>query len=183
VVEVKERISALMDGELDERAADEAIRALRGEGSGAGEALDAWRTYHLISDAMRDTRLLSAGFTARLAERLAAEPTVIAPANLRRAPAKRFALAAAASVAGVGLVGWLAFAPQPQVSQVAQAPKPQQVQKPQQPAMAGTVNLIPLPSATNDYLLAHQGFSPRMSLQGMAPYVRTVAEHPDESAK
>ena len=37
------------------------------------------------------------------------------------------------------------------------------------------VLVIPLPSATSDYLLAHQGFSPRMSFQGMAPYVRTVS--------
>ena len=163
---MKENISALMDGELDERAADPIINALRSE----GESLEAWRTYHLISDAMRDTRLLSAGFTTRFAERLANEPTVIAPANLRRAPAKRVALAAAASLAGVGLVGWLAFAPQPQAPQpVAQAPS--------------SVATIPLPSATNDYLLAHQGFSPRVSLQGMAPYVRTVAEHPAETAK
>jgi hypothetical protein len=93
---MKERISVLMDGELEGRAADETIDALRRE----GEALDAWRIYHLISDGMRDTRLT-----------------------------------------------------------------------------------IALPSAANDYLLAHQGFSPRVSLQGMAPYVRTVAEHPDESAK
>jgi sigma-E factor negative regulatory protein RseA len=158
---VKESISALMDGELEGQAADSAIAGLRAE----GESLEAWRTYHLIGDAMRDTRLLSAGFTARVAERLAHEPTVLAPANIRRAPAKRLALAAAASVAGVGLVGWLAFAPQPQ----APAPVAQL-----QPAVVTT---IPLPSATNDYLLAHQGFSPRVSLQGMAPYVRTVAEH------
>ena len=157
---MKEQISALMDGELEGQAADSAIKGLRGE----GESLEAWRTYHLIGDAMRDTRLLSSGFTARVAERLAQEPTVLAPANIERAPAKRLVLAAAASVAGVGLVGWLAFAPQPQ------APAPMaQVQ----PAMT----TIPLPSATNDYLLAHQGFSPRVSLQGMAPYVRTVAEH------
>jgi len=161
-----ERISALMDGELDGQAADGAIASLRSE----GESLEAWRTYHLISDAMRDTRLLSAGFAARVAERLEQEPTVLAPANLRRAPVKRIALAAAASVAGVGLVGWLAFAPQPQRS-----PSMAQSQS-QQPAVAGTVNVIPLPAATNDYLLAHQGFSPRNSLQGMAPYVRTVSE-------
>ena len=157
-----ERISALMDGELDEHAADEAIHALRGE----GDALDAWRTYHLISDAMRDTRLLSAGFAARVAAQLAKEPTVLAPASLPRAPVRRFALAAAASFAGVGLVGWLAFAPQ------SQAPQP-----------VAQVQNIPLPSATNDYLLAHQGFSPRVSLQGMAPYVRTVAEHPASPGK
>jgi sigma-E factor negative regulatory protein RseA len=169
VVEVKERISTLMDGELDERAEDQAIHALRNE----GEALEAWRTYHLISDAMRDTRLLSAGFTARVAQRLASEPTVIAPANLQRTPARRIAFAAAASIAGVGLVGWFAFAPQPQ------PPAAQPVAQLQPPA----INTIPLPSATNDYLLAHQGFSPRVSLQGMAPYVRTVAEHPAEPVK
>ena len=171
---MKERISVLMDGELEGRAADETIDALRRE----GEALDAWRIYHLISDGMRDTRLLSAGFTSRVAARLADEPTVLAPGSLPgRTPAQRFALAAAASVAAVALVGWLALAPQPQ-PQAPQAPVAQ-VRAPAPEPMA----TIALPSAANDYLLAHQGFSPRVSLQGMAPYVRTVAEHPDESAK
>jgi sigma-E factor negative regulatory protein RseA len=165
---MKENISALMDGELDERASMEALHALRGE----GEALDIWRTYHLIGDAMRDTRLLSAGFTARVAERLAAEPTVLAP--VKRQPVQRFALAAAAGVAGVALVGWMAFAPQPQAPQIAKM----QTLVPA-PAMAA----VPLPPSANDYLLAHQGFSPRVFLQGMAPYVRTVAEHPESGGK
>jgi sigma-E factor negative regulatory protein RseA len=158
---MKEKISALMDGELD---AAEVIDELRVE----GEALDTWRTYHLISDAMRDTRLLSPGFTARVAERLAAEPTVLAPIR-KPQPVQRFALAAAAGVAGVALVGWMAFAPQPQAPvAVAKAPAPA---------------AIPLSASANDYLLAHQGFSPRVSLQGMAPYVRTVAEYPETGAK
>ena len=63
---MKERISQLMDGELDDRAAAEPIAAC-GRG---GEELETWRTYHLISDAMRDTRVLSPGFSARTAERL-----------------------------------------------------------------------------------------------------------------
>jgi len=68
----------------------------------------------------------------------------------------------------VTLVGWMAFAPQPRV---APAPVPvAQIQPEAKP------NIVPLPTATNDYLLAHQGFSPRVSLQGMAPYVRTVSE-------
>ncbi|HEY3077422.1 MAG TPA: sigma-E factor negative regulatory protein [Burkholderiales bacterium] len=167
---MKERISALMDGELDERAAAGAIAALRGE----GEALQCWRIYHLISDGMRDTRLLSEGFTSRFSERLAAEATVLAPADLPgRTPAQRFAFAAAASLAAVALVGWLAFAPQPE------APAPLAQLRPAIPPMVN----VPLPSAANDYLLAHQGFSPRVSLQGMAPYVRTVSEHRDEPAK
>ena len=165
---MKENVSALMDGELDERAAMEALQAMRGE----GEALDTWRTYHLISDAMRDTRLLSAGFTTRVAERLAAEPTVLAP--IKKQPAHRFALAAAAGVAGVALVGWMAFAPQPQAPQIA---------KVQTLAPAPAMAAVPLPPSANDYLLAHQGFSPRVFLQGMAPYVRTVAEHPETGSK
>ena len=167
---MKERISALMDGELDERAAGEAIDALRRE----GEAIDAWRVYHLISDGMRDRRVHSEGFTARFSVRLAAEPTVLAPSSLPgKSPVQRFALAAAASIAAVALVGWLAFAPQPQAPQpVAQA----------EPSVTPAMS-VPLPRAANDYLLAHQGFSPRVSLQGMAPYVRTVAEHPDELGK
>ena len=38
----------------------------------------------------------------------------------------------------------------------------------------------PLPSASNDgsmneYLLAHQGFSPSTALQGVTPYIRSVS--------
>ena len=174
---MKEKISALMDGELDEHAAGEAIEALRGE----GEALETWRMYHLISDGLRDTRVLSAGFTARVSQRLAGEPTILAPAaHLSdrlpgRTPVQRFAFAAAASVAAIGLVSWLAFGPQSQV-----VPPPASTA----PVAANTVTApvtVQLTSSANDYLLAHQGFSPRVSLQGMVPYVRTVAERPGES--
>ena len=159
---MKERISALMDGELDDKSAAELIETL-------GRDRDArltWASYHMISDAMRDGRLLSDGrsdrFGARLSARLASEPTVLAPRSRQPESKRWYALSAAASLAAVAFVGWLAFAPQPNTpAPVAQAPKP---------------NIVPLPSAANDYLLAHQGFSPRVRLQGMAPYVRTVSE-------
>ena len=166
---MKEKISALMDGELEGRAAEQMVDALRGE----GEALETWRLYHLISDGMRDTRVLRAGFTASVSARLAAEPTVLAPGVLPgRTPVQRFAFAAAASIAAVALVGWLAFGPQPQVAQP--------MAKLETPRAPVTVQLT---NAANDYLLAHQGFSPRVSLRGMVPYVRTVADHPGESGK
>jgi sigma-E factor negative regulatory protein RseA len=168
---MKDRISAFMDGELDDKAASELIEVL-----GRDEAaLDAWRTYHLIGDALRDSSPLSGGFASRVARQLAAEPTVLAPRRLQPQPRTWYALAA--SAAAFGLVGWLAFAPQqaPQPAPVASAVRPQ----PQQPAP----KIVPLPSGTNDYLLAHQGFSPRVSLQGMAPYVRTVSEQIQESRK
>ena len=169
---MKDRVSALMDGELDDKSAAEVIAALGHD----DEAVRTWRAYQLISDAMRESRrVLSPGFNARLAGRLAAEPTVLAPRALQTDSRRWYALSAAASVAAIGLVGWMAFGPQPQV---APAPAPvAQVQPETKP------NIVPLPSAANDYLLAHQGFSPRVSLQGMAPYVRTVAEQAVESRK
>jgi hypothetical protein len=42
---------------------------------------------------------------------------------------------------------------------------------------------VPLPAATDDYLLAHQGYSPRNRLQGVAPYVRTVSGQALESKR
>ncbi len=176
---MKQRISALMDGELEGREASAPLAALQSD----GEASEAWRTYHLISDALRETRALSHGFAQRVAARLAEEPTVIAPGRrLAAQPAQTrwFALSAAASVAAVALVGWLAFAPQqgagpaPRLAQTPQAPQPvARIPQPIVPAKAAAQ--VPPPEAANDYLLAHQGYSPRVSLQGMAPYVRTVS--------
>jgi len=75
---MKARISELLDGELERRETAGPLDALVNE----GESRAAWRAYHLIGDAMRDTQLLSAGFAARVAQRLANEPTVIAPRRL-----------------------------------------------------------------------------------------------------
>src|SRR5437868_6595699 len=79
---MNEKISALMDGELERPAADEALEALRREGTAA----DTWRVYHLVSDAMHEQPLLSEGFTRRVSDRLAAEPSVpTSPASDRLA--------------------------------------------------------------------------------------------------
>ena len=138
---MKDRISALMDGELDEREAAEAIGLLAGD----AQARQAWRTYHLIGDALREGR------------------AVVAVRPAANAPRWRIALPAMAVAAAVALVSWVAFAPlQPQ------APAPAPIAKAEPPVT------VPPPNAANDYLLAHQGFSPRISL---APYVRTVADH------
>lgn len=77
----QEQISALSDGELAVGHVDIAMAALRQE---AGRAT--WDVYHQISDVLRSDDLpctMSPDFSARFAARLAAEPTMIAPAIAR----------------------------------------------------------------------------------------------------
>lgn len=174
---MKEHVSQLMDGELDGRARSSALDALQRD----PQAADAWRLYHLIRDAMRDTPQLSDGFSAHFAGRLAAEPTVVAPTLRMPSARPRLALAAAASVCAVALVGWLAFAPSP-----VPAPAPQLARAPAatKTAPAPVARADALPGAeANDYLLAHQGFASRVYLHGMAPYVRTVSEPSGDAAR
>ena len=169
---MKARISALVDGELELHEAAGPLDALSVE----GEARDTWRSYHLIGDAMRDTRMLSAGFAARVAAKLAQEPTVMAPARVAPAPQRpRWQLlSAAASLAAVALVGWVAFGPQESGPQVAQTP-PQNLAASEPAQVAAPAAQVQPPDTANDYLYAHQGYSPRNSLQGVAPYVRMVS--------
>jgi len=165
---MKSKISALMDGELEQGEARGALDALLAE----GDARDGWRRYHLIGDLMRESQPLSGGFAARVADRIAQEPTVLAPARVR-APATRlplWALSAAASLAAVALVGWVAFAPVEE-AQLARNPAPVVVAQ----EVPQAAQQVAPPAGANDYLLAHQVYSPRNSLQGAAPYVRTVS--------
>src|SRR5688500_12767574 len=101
-------ISALMDGELDEHPARNIIAKLKED----PELRERWETYHLISDALKGEPLLSsAGFGQAFAERLAAEPTILAPKRSMLTPKRvtTYALSAAASVSAAAFVAWVAL--------------------------------------------------------------------------
>lgn len=166
---MKTKISALMDGELLDVEMKAPLSALKDD----AEALHTWREYHLIGDALRGTPCMPNGFSTRFAARLAQEPTVLAPARIPKRATPRttwIAMSAAAGVAAVSLVGWLAFAPQPDA-----VPTLAQVNS-KSPTLRTESTLVPMPREANDYLLAHQVYSPRGNLQGVAPYVRTVSD-------
>lgn len=159
-----ERISAFMDGELEQDEGVGQVRRLKDDPEGR----EAWEIYHLIGDSMRGDTGLSPRFVARVGARLATEPTVLAPRlKMRPRLVRRIALSAAASVGGVSLVAWLAlvnnpFQPQQNLALV-QQPAPTQLAA------------APADGAVNDYLMAHQQFSPSTAMQGVASYVRTVS--------
>ena len=167
-----ERISAFMDGELEDHDAAAQVRRLKED----PELRAAWETYHLVGDALRGEAGYPSGLAARISVKLAAEPTVLAPSpRMQSRNVRRVALSAAASIGGVALVAWLALFDNPFVPQqnlaVNQAPMGTQTQ------LAAT----PANGSVNDYLLAHQQFSPSTAMQGVASYVRTVSgQNPEQ---
>ena len=170
-----DKISALMDGELDARQAHDQFVRLKQD----GELVECWQAFHVIGDSMRGDRVLSPEFNRRMAERLTAEPTVLAPQ--RSMTPKRvmtYALSAAASVAGVALVGWVAFVSNPIATQQELAKAP--VVPAPMAAPATQLASVPSDGKMNDYLIAHQEFSPSTSIQGVAPYIRTVSSSQDD---
>jgi sigma-E factor negative regulatory protein RseA len=154
-----EEISLLMDGELDAARVDCVCANLRQQ-----HFLTTWVCYHVIGDALRGSCATRAGFAARFSERLAAEPTVLAPQPRKTGPAA-IALAAAATVAAVSVVGWVALstmpAPQTAITAARQA--------------ASVRAADARRRVDNEYLLAHQEYSPATAIQGVRPYMRAVA--------
>jgi sigma-E factor negative regulatory protein RseA len=98
-----ERVSALMDGELDR---DETAGVMRSMNS-QSELREAWSTYHLIGDAMRGERVGASGVGQAVATKLSAEPTVLAPQRDSAGVAKRFVLPSLAAAAAVAMVTWV----------------------------------------------------------------------------
>jgi sigma-E factor negative regulatory protein RseA len=168
---MKDEVSALLDGELEQVAAERQIDRLKAD----SELRQTWDMYHLIGDALRGH--VTPELCSRVTQRLAEEPTVLAPKpqvlELKRLG--RWALSAAAGGAAVALVLWMAVP-------IWNAPEPQLVRAPAGPATlasspesAASAAIAPAGSVVNDYLLAHQHFSVTSALQGVAPYVRTVS--------
>jgi sigma-E factor negative regulatory protein RseA len=206
----QEQISALADGELNDTQIDTAMAALR-----QPAARDAWETYHQIGDVLRSEEMgisLSAGFAARMAARLEAEPTIIAPAVLTpqereaandsvsgKRGLKRFAWPglAAAAVAAIGLAG----APQLMVAMkgdsaqgartmVASAPAGAmqqasvlQVTGQARVSHSSQEGVVLRDPRIDEYLLAHQRFSP--SVYSTAQFARsaTFATDSEKSEK
>jgi sigma-E factor negative regulatory protein RseA len=154
-----EELSLLVDGELDADRVERVCYGLR-----AHPALETWVCYHVIGDALRGQARPITGFAARFWARLESEPTVLAPPRARPAPAA-VALAIAATVAAVGVVGWIALTTMPAsteaiaTAQQASAVRPADARRP----------------VVNEYLLAHQEYSPATAIAGVRPYLRAVA--------
>lgn len=167
-----EKVSALVDGELDEHELKQQLSLLKQNHS----AQESWKMFHLIGDTLRGDSRISPGFNRRFIESLALEPTVLAPPRRTVRKAARYAMSVAASLVAVSAVAWVAFSSNP-------------LNAPQEPAAAqlaaippAATSIVPAQLANLDnqenmseYLLAHQGYSPSTALQGVVPYIRSVS--------
>jgi len=147
-----EQLSELMDGELDRTRCGTALKSICHD----DEQRNRWRMYHLIGDCLRGEAVLQQACADRIVARLASEPTVFAPRRAGAVGARaRIALALAASVATLAVVGVIATRQASAPVQVAQKPAPP-----------------PLPAAAtpgvNDYLVMHRQFANPEGLQTAA---------------
>jgi len=157
---MKQEISALMDGEVFEDQADALLDKLKRH----PVELQEWETYHLIGDALRQPDHICKSFQKSFHDRLQAEPTVISPYKRTTQRVRNFALSAVASLMALALVVWLSI-------QVGSAPAPQIASVQEENISA----IRPASAQMDDYLMAHQEYSPSADIHGAASYIRAVA--------
>jgi sigma-E factor negative regulatory protein RseA len=150
VEEVSVTISAWMDGaELE--AMPDVLKTEQGK--------ETWQLYHLIGDALRTPELAlppAADFSSRVAQAIAAEPTIIAPG----------ALAARENNTWMRRYGWPSFAMAAAVASVVWVARPffvpEMLDSPAQVAVsapAGKVASSLDPSTVQSYVSAHRQVS------------------------
>ncbi|MCC6473965.1 MAG: sigma-E factor negative regulatory protein [Burkholderiales bacterium] len=172
---MKQHLSEWVDGELDEAQARQLLSAVKSDPA----LRESWDAYHLIGDALRGQA--GRGIAQRLAQRLAREATVLAPQ--RRSPARagrlrNWSLSAAAALAAVTLIAWLAAPMAPIEPQVASAPVRSGAPAPSPLAVASGPQARSAHAEVEGYLLAHQRYSSMGAMQGVAPYLRAVSDEP-----
>jgi sigma-E factor negative regulatory protein RseA len=158
---MKQNISTLMDGELCDEEAGIILDKIKKH----SESWQDWSAYHLIGDSLRQPDFVSKDISETVFKRLQAEPTVLAPRSKRENSVSYFAMSAVASIMAVAFLAWLSV-------QLDAGPLHQQSR---QAAGDAPIAHWPANDMVNDYLLAHQEFSPSSDVRGAASYIRAVA--------
>jgi sigma-E factor negative regulatory protein RseA len=167
---MNEKISRLMDGELDDAELPAVLAAIKDP-----THAQAWACYHAIGEALRGETPGAAwacGIPRALAVRLASEPTVLAPRRRVAERASSWAFATAATLAAVGVVGWTAY------SMIDETPAA--LARAGQAGQVGRAQVRAVANLPADYLVAHQEYSPSVALQ-VGPYMRAVAVQAGET--
>lgn len=180
---MKDKLSALLDGDLDEQTTQAVLDSLRRDRALRLE----WETYCAIGDVLRGEGEVSPGFVERVMAGLDEEPTLLRPPksthNTVRRAAWRKVMPLAASVMGVTAVAWVAltlYATPDPATRVASAriPVTQSVPVSVRPSVSA-----PQPDPTREYLFAHQAMTGGGPIAGLIQHVRTVSDVRQEAAR
>jgi sigma-E factor negative regulatory protein RseA len=176
---VKNKVSELMDGELDTKEAAALITELKGK----EDLYDNWKAYHLIGDTLRDSSKLSVDISQSVSNQLRTEPAILVtyapkyiPTPFRR---KMVGLSIAASLV-IMVTGWLSMhaLQQPQQIQVADNANLENMAPPIRVLNHSSPHKYAHsfePDEIEDYLYVHGEFSPGTATRGLASrYVRSV---------
>ena len=156
-------ISAGMDSELDNRVISQLLRQYKQDNVSAAQ----WRTYHIISDTLRQMPLTSNQLAANIRRQLVDEPTVLAPQRQRSFG--KYVMPIAASVTAIWLVSWSALnvpSTSPRSAVIATAAAPVQQAKIDQAKL-------------DNFIAAHRDFSPGAS----SPFMDATYQVPTEPAR
>lgn len=168
---LNEKLSAWVDGELDEAEAEQVMRSVLMKPDWRQACDTAFR----VGDVLRAEPAVSNDFASRVMAALEQEPVVLAPARMPRREAANDAapprwMALAASVAGVAFVGWLALSQSGGESQSGNA-----VMASKAPQPAASL-LVRAPRNDDEaYVMAHQASAAGTPVPGMSAFVRTVS--------
>ena len=143
-------ISSLMDGELEPHEAGRAVQAC----CASEEQKQTWHFYHVIGDSIRGQAPRSLELPKGIFEALQGQPTVLSPRRFADRPITRIAFAAAASVATIGVVGWLGM----QGGQLRDNPTVVASESAKAPVVASATPVAATQPVLNvqDYLVAHR---------------------------
>ena len=167
---MQEKISALLDDELDSAEQEEVLSSISKD-----ESLSkTWQRYHLIRAAVRNESMAHIpGFSERMSTVLLEDTKSVTQFPQRKIPGKKWipGLALAASVAG--LVGFIFFTIQPNQNNT----------RPAQPANFAQIEQATKWETTtpdqehalNTFLVEHGEFTPMSSMNGLMAYAKFVS--------
>lgn len=161
--QLKEKLSAFMDGEIDDSHIVDSL-------SQHAEARSAWSSYHLIRDVMNQHYVVGASSLAgRVASALQDEPTILAPKRWYKPKRMLRSASGAAIAATIAAVAILVVRQSPDV--------PQDI-----PHFAvGPITTQPVRLTTaaenklSGYIVSHNEYSAGSRFKGMLPYTRIVS--------
>ena len=185
---MKDKLSAFLDGELDEQRVRVVFDEIRREPTLRNE----WEAYCLIGDVLRGDGVVAGDFVSRVMAEIDVAPTLLAPkvragkVEVERRGTWLSLMPLAASVMGVLAVGWVAhtlYAEPGGGSRVAEVSPRLQFADSQTSGVRPVSAVSPVVDPHREYVFAHQSMTGGGPISGAIQHVRTVSEVGQDSAR